>query len=256
MGIALLTTANPKTMKGRGLNYLTAILHFAPAKLSGRNVCPHATEGCKMSCLNRAGRSGIFLKGEKTNRIQDARVRRTQLFHEDREAFLAQLVRELELHMRRAEREGMIPTARLNGTSDIPWERFPVTRKGIKYPHIFAAFAEMQFYDYTKWPLRLRKVAGIANYLLTFSISEHPDSEQRAAEYLDAGHNVAVVFDARPANGYKLTPDPLPISYIGRPVIDGDVSDLRFKDDTGVVVGLRAKGPAQKDTTGFVKSAA
>jgi hypothetical protein len=35
-------------------------------------------------------------------------------------------------------------------------------------------------------------------------------------------------------------------------VIDGDVDDVRWMDEQGVVVGLRAKGLAKKDDTGFV----
>ena len=35
-------------------------------------------------------------------------------------------------------------------------------------------------------------------------------------------------------------------------MIDGDVSDVRFNDPKGVIVGLRAKGDAKKDTSGFV----
>ena len=44
----------------------------------------------------------------------------------------------------------------------------------------------------------------------------------------------------------------LPDVFAGRKVINGDESDLRFLDQTGVVVGLKAKGKARKDTSGFV----
>ena len=36
------------------------------------------------------------------------------------------------------------------------------------------------------------------------------------------------------------------------PVINGDKTDMRFKDPVGVIVGLKAKGKARKDTSGFV----
>jgi hypothetical protein len=42
---------------------------------------------------------------------------------------------------------------------------------------------------------------------------------------------------------------------MGRRVINGDESDLRFLDPVGVVVGLKAKGKAKRDTTGFVRAA-
>jgi hypothetical protein len=46
--------------------------------------------------------------------------------------------------------------------------------------------------------------------------------------------------------------DAIPDSYNGRPVIDADETDLRFLDPKGVVAGLKAKGRAKKDYSGFV----
>lgn len=245
--ITLLTTSNPKTLKSQGFGIATAVLHLSPSKLSGRNVCPHASESCILACLNLAGRGGIFRAGESTNAIQDARIARTQFFHADREAFLLQLCDEISRFIRRCENAGMTPAIRLNGTSDLPWEKFPV----LTYPNVFAMFSRVQFYDYTKWPVRLRaSVADIPNYSLTFSLSEHPASEDRAVDALAGGTNVAVVFDI--PKGREL-----PAEYFGVPVIDGDVTDLRYMDPTGVVVGLRAKGPARGTGTenGFVRVA-
>jgi hypothetical protein len=34
--------------------------------------------------------------------------------------------------------------------------------------------------------------------------------------------------------------------------VDGDKDDLRFLDPQGVIVGLKAKGDAKHDDTGFV----
>ena len=77
----LLTESNPKVQKGTAYGYLTAILHFAPSRLSGvMNACAWATEGCIRSCLNKAGRGGIIRKGEDTNAIQRARIARTRFF--------------------------------------------------------------------------------------------------------------------------------------------------------------------------------
>ena len=42
------------------------------------------------------------------------------------------------------------------------------------------------------------------------------------------------------------------MEYLGRPVIDGDLSDLDNVMAGPVVVGLTAKGPAKNDQTGFV----
>jgi hypothetical protein len=44
----------------------------------------------------------------------------------------------------------------------------------------------------------------------------------------------------------------LPKAWQGKTVIDGDEHDARYDDPQGVIVGLRAKGQAINDTTGFV----
>jgi len=115
-----------------------------------------------------------------------------------------------------------------------------VTVAGIEYPNIMEAFSTVQFYDYTKHRNR-RDLPS--NYHLTFSRSEA--NNDAALEWLAAGGNVAVVFDTKKGQA-------LPETWNGYRVIDGDLTDLRFLDDKNVVVGLRAKGPARKDTSGFV----
>ena len=44
----------------------------------------------------------------------------------------------------------------------------------------------------------------------------------------------------------------LPKTYKGFKVVDGDKTDLEMTKFKNVVLGLRAKGDAKKDTTGFV----
>ena len=80
----LLSTGNPKVLKGESQGYMTFILHLAPASVSGYNTCPKATKGCSAACLNTAGRGGMFKKGENTNVIQKARIRKTHMFFEER----------------------------------------------------------------------------------------------------------------------------------------------------------------------------
>ena len=230
--MALLTVGNPKLLKGQKRGYLSSVLHLAPADLSGRNTCPKATAGCKAACLNTAGRGGIFKKGESTNVIQQARIRKTKQFFESREKFLQELVIEIGKTITKAEKQGLIPVFRLNGTSDLSWEKYEVADGR----NIFQMFPEVQFYDYTK--VLGRKVSHIPNYHLTFSKADGNDMDVRIAA--SNGMNVAAVFHK------------LPEQYIGRPVINGDETDLRFLDPKGVIVGLKAKGRAKKDTTGFV----
>ncbi len=223
----LLSTANPKIQKGTKLGYLSFILHLAPATLSGKETCPKRTAGCTEACLNTAGRGGMFRKGENTNMIQQARIRKTRMFFEQRAEFMAQLEKDINLGIRQAKKLGLTPVFRLNGTSDLAWEKYGIIEK----------FPTVQFYDYTK--VLGRKVAHLKNYHLTFSAADGNDVD--VARAVDQGMNVAAVFDR------------LPDVYMGRPVINADETDLRFLDPKGVVAGLKAKGRAKKDTSGFVR---
>lgn len=238
----LLSTGNPKVLKGLKQGYNTYILHLAPADLSGYQTCPKATAGCKAACLNTAGRGGMFKKGENTNMIQQARIRKTKMFFENRTEFMADLVKDIELAIKQSVKKDLIPVFRLNGTSDLSWEKYEVVRNGVLYRNIFEAFSDIQFYDYTK--ILGRKVKDIKNYSLTFSAADGNDYD--VAKAIIQGYNIAMVF------GIKKT-EPMPAEYMTLPVFNGDESDLRFLDPKGVIVGLYAKGKAKKDTSGFVK---
>ena len=224
----LLSTANPKIQKGTKMGYLSFILHLAPADLSGRETCPKRTAGCTAACLNTAGRGGMFRKGENTNMIQKARIRKTQLFFNERDAFMLDLYKDIQKAIRFAERKGLTPVFRLNGTSDLSWEKYTV---GTTDMNLFQLFPTVQFYDYTK--VLGRKVAQYKNYHLTFSKADGNDSD--VAEALFQGMSVVAVYDAIPAG-----------------VPSADETDLRFLDPKGVMLGLKAKGRAKKDYSGFV----
>ena len=240
----LLSVGNPKTLKGMAQGYNTYILHLAPSTLSGHNTCPKATVGCIDACLNTAGRGGMFKKGEFTNTIQKARIRKTQLFFNDRDQFMAQLVKDIELAIKQSAKVNLIPVFRLNGTSDLSWEKYSVIRNGVVYTNIFSAFENVQFYDYTK--VLGRKVSHINNYHLTFSMADgnYMDCKQAVLQ----GLNVAVVFGIK-----KGTPMPTKFFNHNMTVFNGDESDLRFLDPKNSIIGLYAKGKAKKDTSGFVK---
>lgn len=216
----LLTTANYKTIKGEKLGVLTGILYLAPAKISGYEVCPRRSKGCTAACLYTAG-MGAF------STVQQARINKTKLFFEDRENFLTQLKKDIKALVKKANKLNFKPAVRLNGTSDIEWIRFGIMEE----------FPEVQFYDYTKVLSRLKDKIP-ANYNITFSKSETNEMDCRWA--LNLGFNVAVVFKQ------------LPKTYLARPVVNGDETDVRFEDARGVIVGLTAKGKAKKDNSGFV----
>src|SRR5215475_1846859 len=227
----LLNIENAKTVKGESLGYLTGVLYLAPAEESGvMNTCPMASDGCKAGCLYTAGRASF------DPHIIAARIRRTRQLAKDRKSFLNDLRSDIRAIIRKASRENLIPAVRLNGTSDLFWLVATLARE----------FPEVQFYDYTKLPKPwLREMA---NYHLTFSLSEN--NWQDAEKALAHGFNVAVPFDVKRGQ-------PLPAMWRGRTVIDGDQHDLRFLDGhQGSIIGLRAKGQAKKDVSGFVQIAA
>ena len=240
----LLSVGNPKTLKGMKQGYNTYILHLAPASLSGHNTCPKATPGCISACLNTAGRGGMFKKGENTNTIQKARIRKTQLFYNNRDEFMSLLVKDILLAIKQSNRLGLTPVIRLNGTSDIAFEKYPVKMGNVVYTNIFEAFGYIQFYDYTK--VLGRKTQGITNYHLTFSMADGNYLDCKQA--VEQGYNIAVVFGIK-----KGTEMPKKFFNHNMTVFNGDESDLRFLDPKNSIIGLYAKGKAKKDTSGFVK---
>lgn len=252
---------NAKTIKGQKQGFLTGILYLAPANLSGFEVCPRRSAGCTVSCLNTAGQ-GTF------SNVQAARIRRTKEYFADKSAFLDKLEKEARAMIRKADRMGLTPVFRFNGTSDLPALAHVMARR----------LPGVQLYDYTK--IERPETRTLENYHLTFSLSENNWPTAKAA--LEAGVSVTVVFDTKEtreltklenkrkalelsgvtsgAEFDKLTAKynreflktRLPETWRGFKVIDGDESDLRFLDEKGVIVGLRAKGKARKDKSGFV----
>lgn len=227
----LSVSSDAKTIKGEKRGYLTGILYLAPANTSGvANVCTSATPGCKQSCLNTAGRAGIFPA------ILIARARKTRELFADRNAFMLQLGKDVAALIRLADRQHLTPCVRVNGTSDLPWLAHAMATR----------FPTVQFYDYTKHPRPWERIRE--NYHLTFSHSE--SNRAQCLQALAHGVNVAVVFDTPKSKA-------LPETWEGYRVINGDETDLRFLDGfandlRGLVVGLHAKGRAKRDCTGFV----
>lgn len=221
--------ANAKTAKNSGRGYHSHILHLAPAKLSGFNMCPAASQGCAAACLNTAGR-GRF------DSIQYSRIRKTLFFVRFRREFMAKLIKEIKSIETKAFKKSLKPVVRLNGTSDILWESIKLGQS-----NIFQLFPNVQFYDYTKVIQRLPRLVlmQLPNYHLTFSASESNWDDCLKAFKL--GFNVAVVFNE------------IPRQYDSMPVFNGDATDLRFMDPKNHIIGLKAKGDAKKDKSGFVK---
>lgn len=231
--------SNPKINKSdkSGQGYKTAILHLSPYKLSGRNLCPDASEGCIAGCLNTAGH-GRF------DKTQNARLKRTLLFIKDKDEFMTRLIKEIGAFEKHCKKRDLKPCIRLNGTSDIPWEN--VT---LNHWTLFELFPNVQFYDYTKSKRRVLKKSLPSNYHLTFSRSETTKTED-IRQVLDSGNNVAIVFDQMVNGPIHMFKKDLTGAF--DKAIDGDKTDLRFLDPSGVVVALSAKGKAKQDKSGFV----
>ena len=225
---------NAKTVKGQQPGYMTAITSPAPARQSGAmNTCPNSSEGCRAACLYTSGRG-------RMSPIQEARVNKTKFFATQKRAFMAQLHKETNAFIKKAARKELTPCERLNGTSDIAWEK--VKHDGLS---IMEHFPALQFYDYTKSTKRMIQFINgelPTNYHLTYSWSED-SSEDFAKDILSAGGNVAAVYW-----------DTLPVDDFGFEVINGDAHDLRFTDPKGKVIGLKYKASAAgKETLGFVR---
>jgi hypothetical protein len=203
------------------------ILYLAPfdQNSKGVNVCGMATEGCVKGCLFRAGLASIY----KT--INEARVARTEYMLRDRRTFINQIIDEINRKAKRTEGELAV---RLNGTSDLKLVEMAIATGRTIAPNVI-------FYDYSKFPHKVgnRTLSSGHRYFVTFSRSE--ENEPLVIDHLKSGGVAAVVFIK------------VPKTWNGFPVIDGDErDDLMLDVSGGVVLGLKAKGDAKKDDTGFV----
>lgn len=230
----LSTVANAKIEKTNALvggNHLYAEMSLMPNNI----ICAGSKAAqCMTPCLKTAGR-GVF------SNVKNARQRKTDFWMDNPTEFKAQLVTELEALVKKAHKQGKTARVRLNCFSDISWELQVCTRNGKPFKGIPQAFPEIEFYDYTKHASRLGKTPE--NYTLTFSYSgvDTYKNQVKLAQ-TSSDTNIAVVFMAKE----------LPVTFMNRKVIDGDLHDARIDDPKGVIVGLRAKGLARKDVSGFV----
>lgn len=197
-------------------------LSLLPHRLGGQgNVCVYSTRGCRAVCLNTSGRGRAYY-------VQEARGARTALLFQHPAAFATLLEAEIMKLPAKA-------ALRLNVFSDLPWEDI--------WPDVFNLRDDIQFYDYTKWPVGVRQTPP--NYHLTYSASELWD-DAKIVDTVNGGVNVTVVLRLKKA-------DPMPKKWRGLKVVDGDKSDARYKDPVGVAVCLRAKGDARKSTSKFIR---
>lgn len=218
---------NAKTSKN---TFETYILYLAPHTQNSKkiNICPKASKGCAASCLFSAGR-GAF------SNVINSRVNKTEYFLHDKRTFLHQLAKELINIDKKASKQVNQTLIRLNGTSDLDFLYMLKKYTGFDYKK----YNNLHFYDYTKILGKVKKYSNDKNYTLTFSRAE--DNEQDIFKAIEYGANVSAVFSGA-----------LPKNYKGIPVVDGDLTDNEMLQFKQVILGLKAKGKAKKDTSGFV----
>jgi hypothetical protein len=249
----LFSTDSAKAAKSSGYGYINAIQYIAPHKLGGAgNLCSHASPQCIAICLGEFSGQAAMVKDldHDLNATRKSRRLKAQLFMHHRGEYMNRLARDIVKLSNKANQEGFKLCVRLNGSTDIAWERisFQIDDKTSKalgnqwQGRIFTLlqlFPHIQFVEYTKNPNRLGKAPPNLDLTLSYSANNSID----CVEALQAGHNVAMVFH-----------DGLPDSFAGFPVINGDNHDLRHLDAKGgYIVGLSPKGKkAQEDQSGFV----
>ena len=229
-----------KTQKGEKKKVLTAVVYLSPSMESGWNTCVWATLGCIAACL---GHSSGHLRFDSSKQARIAKTIWLKIFPKH---FLETLAVEIAKHERRALKMGFVPAVRLNGSSDILWERLG----------IMEMFPGVEFYDYTKAPALGRNLT-LPNYSLTFSHSESALARTRGAEYLEGGHNVAVVVgdeEGTLTGAQEVARELVDRGELwGHETVDGDETDIRFRDGSGKYVILYTKGAAVRDRSGFVE---
>lgn len=214
---------------GKISNQHTYALYLAPYDTSGYNVCQYSTKECRLGCLATSGRAGMeIICG--SDRIVNARIKKTKTFYEQPELFMALLIAEIKANKIKAHNQSMGFSVRLNATSDIDWQNVRVNGQ-----NIFEIFSDIQFYDYTKNPKKFNNLP--TNYHLTFSYTGR--NWNTCKSLLQRGYNVAMIFDAKKAMQ-------LPTSYEGFVVINGDKTDYRVADSKGVIIGLKWKRIADR----------
>ena len=225
LGVSYLggVSTSHKTELSERAGVLTYGLYLAPWDMSGHQVCAGGAH-CHEFCLNGSGQNKIdeLARGAEYSKINISRIKKTKLFYQNRPLFMRILVHEIRRAQLRARAINMPFAVRLNCTSDLSPELFIDPETGL---NILQLFSDVQFYDYTKVPNRIKLLGKYSNYDLTFSFDGY--NWATAQKYLSAGGRVAVVF----ANE-------LPGTFDGYKVINGNNYDMRYLDPGKCIIGL------------------
>jgi hypothetical protein len=230
-----------KTEKSKKYKVENRVVYLSPAWESGIQMCPRFGLCAKYCVGHSSGRQGGTL--QRNNRLT-----KTLLWYLFPRWFLRRVQAEAICLETLALGKGFIPAIRMNGSSDIRWEKYGLPQ----------SVPTVEWYDYSKLPLEKRGDKGVLppNYHLTFSLDENPGSWACAQKYLKADQNVAIVVrsDWHTSDKQAKVAKDLVIereTMGGFPVVDGDLHDARFKDTKGSWVVLYAKSLAAGDSEGF-----
>ena len=216
----ILSYDNAKTTKGEKHGWASFIFMGAPHEESGYNACAGSSVGCRATCLYYAGR-GAFPQ------VKSARIRKTKLYFEDFTTFKSSMEKDIKSALNWADRNNLKPCFRLDGTTDLGVAQHFVSNNKTK-----------QFYDYTKCPSRIRMAEKHDNWHITYSLSENTTTN-RMRILLASNSNIAIPFHNVPEIGTRL---------LGREIVSGDETDLRFLDGMKKIVTLKVKGGKGKKT--------
>ncbi len=161
----------------------TTALFLAPHSAHGLDrfdVCPKASKECRANCL------GTEAGGNKQypDTALSSKALRTHALAHHSEHFARVLHHEVSTHEAKCHKAGETPGVRLNGTSDLHWERFG--------HHVFKDHKKTEFYDYTKHPGRVMKsMADHSDPKSHTNDAGHPSNYHLALSHTGSGHDEA-----------------------------------------------------------------
>lgn len=218
-----LLSKSVKTIKGESRGILTGVVYMSPAKKIEADLysCSNFIEAeCSGPCLAGSGHGGDA-------QATKARKDRLDLLIKSPSLFFEILSREIFRLEKKAAKEGMSTAYRLNGTTDLRWDRIIYNGRSI-----FQHYSKLQWYDYTK-NIETYKAHSLLGVDMTFSFYRAVDRNV-LQDLLDNGGKVAIAY-------YDEKPLTQRIGDRDYRVIDGDEHDARFLDPKGVIVALKYK---------------
>jgi hypothetical protein len=227
----LLSTNKSNTKIKKSIKYMNAWDNITDVDYASLSLMPDdricagsKSAGCMDLCLKDGGFARIF------DSVNIARQKKTDFLLSDPEGFIKQLDKELFNFDKKCKKNNKTGFVRLNTISDYPFYKTGLMKK---YPDLI-------FVDYTKVSKRLNEELPL-NYNLIFSFSGRDQYKNQVKTALKTSFPISVVF-------YN---ENFPKTFLGRPVIDGDKSDLNNVLEFNKIIGLKFKKVKDKNFNEF-----